>query len=68
MIKVFGNYVDILNKRIKKWCIMFRSVKRKKTYLNSNEMITKSMLKRRRLALSAISCIGENVQTLHLVK
>lgn len=47
---------------------MFKSIANKKNYLNSNELITKGMLKRRRLALSAISRVSDKVQTLRLVK
>lgn len=47
---------------------MFRAARNRKNYLNSNEMIKKSMIKRRRLALAAIAHICDNVQVLRVVK
>jgi len=47
---------------------MFKAARIKKDYLNSNEMIVKSMFKRRRLALAAISHICDNVKMLRVVK
>ena len=60
--------VDILNKRIRNGVYMFKAARSRKNYLNSNEMIQKSMFKRRRLALAAISHICDNVQMLKVVK
>lgn len=48
--------------------IMFKTGKNQKNYLNSNDMILKSMFKRRRLALSAIAHICDTQKTLRVVK
>lgn len=49
------------------WCLdMFK--KSKKNYLNSNELILKGMLKRRKLALASIAHICDNRQLIRVVK
>ncbi|MBQ4647211.1 MAG: hypothetical protein IJB79_07670 [Candidatus Gastranaerophilales bacterium] len=47
---------------------MFKSLKKSKNYLNSNELIIKSMFKRRKLALAAIAHVCDNQQIIRVVK
>ena len=54
--------------RIRSGVYMFKAARNRKNYFNSNEMRIKSMLKRRKLALAAISHICDNVQMLRVVK
>jgi hypothetical protein len=46
---------------------MFKS-RKIKNFFNSNNMITKGMLKRRRLALMAIAQVNDSKQTLKVIK
>ena len=48
--------------------MMFKNNSKSKNYLNCNEMIFKSMLKRRKLALSAIAHICDNKQIIRVIK
>jgi len=47
---------------------MFSAAKKQKNYLNANDLILKGMFKRRRLAVSAIAHICDNIKTLRVVK
>ncbi len=47
---------------------MFKITKKQKNYLNCNDLILKGMFKRRRLAVSAIAMIYDNVQTVRVIK
>lgn len=47
---------------------MFSAARNRKNYLNSNDLIAKSMIKRRRLALAAISHISGDIKLLRVVK
>ena len=47
---------------------MFKAGKQVKNFLSSNDMIIKSMFKRRRLALAAIAHIYDNKKNMYIVK
>lgn len=48
--------------------LMFKNLKSSKNYLYSNELILKGMLKRRRLAVSAIAHICDTKFKIRLIK